>query len=167
MLRRQKRDNAYFLQRLRDEHPSIHADFVAGRYRSLRQALMAAGLKTDRTPLLELKNAWKKADASEQAAFLQFLTSQGTLPSATTTVVATPTATSSTSIAVDGRLVPSTKARIEDIRSKRDLRPGELMRELGLSPHDQSLQTALTHDSRLRPDVLRLLAAWIEKNKHI
>jgi hypothetical protein len=35
---KQKRDNEYYLERLRIEHPEVHADFQADRFRNLTEA---------------------------------------------------------------------------------------------------------------------------------
>lgn len=41
----QKRNNTYYLDRLKRDHPKIHADYLAGKFPSALQAFEAAGLK--------------------------------------------------------------------------------------------------------------------------
>ena len=67
---RQKRDRAYFLKRLQQEHPAIHAAYLSGKFESVRAASLAAGLIKGRTSLQVLLNAWSKASRSEQDDFL-------------------------------------------------------------------------------------------------
>jgi len=40
----QKRNNTYYLDRLKRDHPKIHADYLAGKFPSALQAFEAAGL---------------------------------------------------------------------------------------------------------------------------
>lgn len=61
----QKRDKDYYLERLEREHPTIHADYLAGKFPSALKAFEAAGLKKHRSRLQELKNAWQKATIAE------------------------------------------------------------------------------------------------------
>jgi len=51
-----KRDNAYYLERLRRDHPGVYRDYQAGKYRNLSAALVAAGLRKDRNGLEGLKS---------------------------------------------------------------------------------------------------------------
>ena len=60
MVKQQKRNKAYYEERLIHEHPSIYADLLNGKYWTVTEAAIAAGLKTPRTRLHELKNAWQK-----------------------------------------------------------------------------------------------------------
>ena len=69
----QKRDNTYYEDRLRLEHPAVHADFLKGVHRTLAEALIAAGVRKPRTRLHELKNAWDKASQSERDEFLRHM----------------------------------------------------------------------------------------------
>lgn len=73
MPKKQKRDNAYYEERLKNEFPTIYADLKAGRHRNVAEAAIAAGLKKPRTRLNKLKNAFDKASKAEQADFLSWL----------------------------------------------------------------------------------------------
>lgn len=166
MAKKQKRNNDYYRKRLEKEHPQVHADFLTGRYKSLRQALLAAGLETERPRLSELKNAWTKANSRDRAAFIKFLASQGALLSGGP-LLGAPTLTVSTSIASDRRLLKGTKERIEYIMKNRGLGAGELMKELGEDPHNQSLSGAIRNDTRVSDQLLQKLSTWLNYNRHI
>lgn len=77
MAKKQVRDNAYYEERLQHEHPSFYADLKAGKYRTVSEAALAAGLKQVRTRLHEMKNSWSKATAAEQVEFLRYLVGCG------------------------------------------------------------------------------------------
>ncbi len=155
MPKKQKRDNAYYEERLKNEFPAIYAGLKAGKHKTITEAAIAAGLKKSRTRLQELKNAFNKANKSEQTAFLGWLTTQG---------VSVAPITGSTAIAIDRRLLPATKARIEEIIVKRGLEKGEVMAEMGYNTHDQSLSLALRRSTRLQPSVIAALEKWLIAN---
>lgn len=77
MPKTQKRDSAYYEERLKNEFPLVYADLRAGKHKTITEAAIAAGLKKPRTRLQELKNAWVKASSSEQGDFLLWLTGTG------------------------------------------------------------------------------------------
>lgn len=124
MAKNQIRDNAYYEERLQHEHPSVYADLRAGKYRTVTEATIAAGLKQVRTRLHELKNAWSKATSAEQAEFLRHLAGSGAVLPALH-----PAGTSA--IAVNYRLTPFACQRLQHIMSKRHLKPGDVMFEMG------------------------------------
>lgn len=155
MAKKQTRDNEYLLGRLEREHPSIEADRKAGKYASDRQALLAAGLIKRRTPVHELKNAWKKATPSERKEFLEWVRTTGT------------SRKGAASMAVDRYLEPGAKARIQTIMARRKMKMGAVMKEMGFNPLDASLGLALAGRTRLRPDVLMALEAWVKANAHV
>jgi len=156
------RDSVYYRERLKNEFPATYADLQAGKHRTITEAAIAAGLKKPRTRLHELKNAFGKASKSEQTAFLGWLAGQGYA------VAPSPAAgTAASAIAMDRRLLPATKARIEEIMTKRGLEKGEVMTEMGCNPHDQSVSRALRRSTRLKPDVIRALEKWLAANASI
>jgi hypothetical protein len=69
----QKRDNNYFLARLRDEHPAVYADLMAGKFKNETEALIIAGLRKQRSAMELLKSAWAKATTSECDVFKAFI----------------------------------------------------------------------------------------------
>jgi hypothetical protein len=162
MPKKQKRDSAYYKERLRGEFPTIYADLQAGKHRTITEAAITAGLKKTRTRLHELKNAFEKATKSEQTAFLGWLASQGFSIASSSS-----TGTSGAGVAMDGRLLPATKMRIEEIIAKRSLKVGDVMAEMGFPKLDASLGLALRQSTRLRPDVITALQKWLTANATI
>lgn len=158
MAKKQVRDSAYYEDRLKRDHPSIYADLKAGKHRTVTNAAIAAGLKKVRSRLLELKNAWSKADAAEQADFLKWLMASGAFSTSS------PPSMPSAGIAVDRRLTPVARRRIELILSKRNLAMGDLMVELGYPPLNASVGMALARGTRLQPDVILALQKWLAAN---
>lgn len=150
-----ERGNKYYLERLRAEHPGVHADLEAGKYSSPAAALRAAGIKKKRTRQQELENAWAKASSVERDAFLR---NNG--------LVAAPSGSTAAGrlIAVDNRLEPWARLRVEKIVSSRQMTIGDVMRELGLNPRDTSLGTALARETKLQPSTVSKLEKWIEMN---
>lgn len=65
-----KRDAAYWRDRLEREHPEHFRRLLAGGYPSVRAAAIEAGLIRERTPMMDLQRAWRRADAADRAAFL-------------------------------------------------------------------------------------------------
>lgn len=128
----------------------------------ITEAAIAAGLKKPRTRLHELKNAFSKASKAEQADFLGWLTSQGYSigPSSATSGA-------SAAIAMDGRLFPATKTRIEEIIAKRRIKVGDVMAEMGFPKLNASLGLALRQSTRLRPDVITALQKWLAANASV
>lgn len=64
-----KRDSDYYRRRLEADHPDVFAALERGEYASVRAAAIAAGLVKDRTPLDDLRRAWKNASEEERQAF--------------------------------------------------------------------------------------------------
>lgn len=152
----QKRDNDYYLERLKRDHPTIYADYLAGKFRSKLKAFEAAGLKERRTRLQELKNAWQKATVAQQRDFLSWL-------GVGSTIVPTPSA--SRPIAIDGRLETWAKARIDHIMASRGIKMGKVMDELGFRPGNPALGLALNQGYSIKdPAMLVALEQWLTAN---
>ncbi|MFA7415821.1 MAG: hypothetical protein WC048_15180 [Rhizobium sp.] len=162
MSKKQKRDNAYYEERLKNEFAAIYAELLAGRHRTITEAAIAAGLKKPRTRLHELKNAFGKARMSEQSAFLGWLAARGY--SITPTSVA---GTAASAITIDRRLLPAAKKRIEEIITKRDLKIGDVLTEMGFPKLNPSLGLALHRGNRLQPDVIAALEKWLIANNGV
>lgn len=162
MPKKQKRDNAYYEERLKSDFPKIYADLKAGKHKTITEAAIAAGLKKPRTRLQELKNAFNKANKSEQTAFLGWIAAKGHLiaPSSTT-------GTASPTIAVNRKLSPATRNRIEAIMTKRHLRVGDVMAEMGFPKLNASLGRALHRGDRLQSDVITALEKWLAANASV
>lgn len=182
---KQKRDNEYLLRRLESEHPTIFADWQAGKFKSPREALIKAGLKQPPKQLNVLKNAWAKASAAEQAEFRRWIRAAATVAPVTSAPVSTRSRAHSGPLAStvprspkaartntkvvdgDGYLQPSAQARIEHIMKGRGLKIGDVMKDIGLNPLDASLGGALRPGKPTRiSDALAFeLEQWIKDNK--
>lgn len=163
MPKKSKRDNAYYEQQLKNRYPDVHSDFLAGQYTSLREALIAVGLKRPRTRLQEMKNAWLNATLTEQREFARWLRAR----IAAAAVPSAPTRSGSRLMAVDRRLETWAASRIKVIMIKRSLTMGDVMHEMGFKRLNTSLGLALARGSQLQPDVITALAKWLMANKGI
>jgi hypothetical protein len=65
-----KRDSAYWKSRVEREYPDIWNRLERGEIASVRAAAIEAGLIRDRTPLMDLRRAWRNASIEERKAFL-------------------------------------------------------------------------------------------------
>ncbi|MBD9541405.1 hypothetical protein IB276_18285 [Ensifer sp. ENS04] len=108
MTKKQKRDRAYYEERLVRDYPAIYSDLVAGKYHTVKEAAVAAGLKRPRTRLHELKNAWGKSSDSEKGDFLSWLTTTNGLSPATPSAL----------LSLVRHLLPETKSGINQIKAK-------------------------------------------------
>ncbi|PYE88057.1 hypothetical protein [Phyllobacterium leguminum] len=161
MAKKQVRDSAYYEERLKRDHPSVYADLKSGKHSTVTDAAIAAGLKKARTRLQELRNAWTKADAVEQADFLRWLAASG----AGSPRMSRPASIGVTfKVAVDRRLTAEASRRINEIMSKRHLKPGDVMAELGYSRLNASVGMALARGTQLKPDVIVALQKWLAAN---
>jgi len=161
MSKKTVRDAAYYEDRLKRDHPTIYADLKAGKYGTVTDAALAAGLKTKRTRLHEMKNAWGKASRDEQREFLRWLHAdiKAKLPVSPSS--------SSIPIAHDRKLLLDAIARVKDIMSKRRLRYGSVLDEMGFIRLDTSLRMALRQKTRLRPEMIEALEKWLAANKTV
>lgn len=165
MSQNQKRDNAYYKERLEREHPAIYRDLLAGKYKSDREAFIAAGIRQPRSRLHELKNAWEKATTTEQSDFVAWL-------SARHGVTITPASraapgTTSGSVAVNRRLEDWAKLRIKQIMDRRRMKQGDVMDELGFKRLNASLGRALARGDKLQPEMIDAIEKWLEANKAV
>lgn len=167
MSKKNKRDEADQLQHLRLDFPEIHGDFLAGRIPSLRQALVIAGLRAERTRLEKLQNSWTKASAAEREAFLRWLGTQneGEMTSLQADKDPTPATHASSAIASGRYLLPEAITDIRAIMNQRRLRPNDIMAEMGFAADDMSLTRALAKGASLRLSVIAALDTWLRKNK--
>lgn len=177
----QRRDNRYYIERLRVDHPGIHADYLAGKFRTPAEAFVAAGLRKTRTSLDLLRSAWSKASATEQAVFKAEI-GCGPVPASTpvsplpmvAAAVSAPGPVAAIAQALmpiapgtgraNGLLAPSAKTAIRDIMARRGLTTGDIMREIGFTPLNASLGMALARDTRLKPEMIEALEKWLAAN---
>lgn len=160
MAKKLKRDGAYYLGRLEREHPAAFADYQAGKFGSINEAIFSVGMKKPRTRLDELKNAWEKASPLERKDFIAWLRPASTPP-------ATAPSTTSGPVAVDHRLEPWAKVRIQHIMSVRGLKVGGVMDEIGFKRFDASLGMALRGNTKLQPGMIAALERWLLANASV
>lgn len=172
---RQKRDNHYYLQRLRDEFPAIYADYHSFMFKNATAALIAAGLRKPKTGLDNLQSAWKKASLSEQRTFKLEIGCIGPA-SATTAPVTNSSACASASASIGpagatnqihthGRLSTDTIAHIQAVMSRRRIKVGDVMAEMGFKKLNPSLGLAMNQGAQIRDlAVLAALETWLIKN---
>ncbi|MCG5485820.1 hypothetical protein ACLMJV_10705 [Sinorhizobium meliloti] len=164
MAKKTKGDDAPYLHRLKAEFPEIHAALATGKIPSLRQALVLAGLKPERSRLEKLKNSWAKASDAERASFLAWLVSKGALPAPAAAPLEAGPQPAGTPIASGRYLLPSTIAGIRTIMTRRGLKPADVMAEMGFPPDGRPLARALTRNASLRLSVIAGLEAWLSRN---
>ncbi|MEI2299191.1 hypothetical protein [Ensifer sp. MJa1] len=166
MSKKPKRDDADDLQRLKLDFPEIHADLLAGRIPSLRKALVAAGLKDERTRLDKLKNSWNKASSGERQAFLAWLGTNGVdqVTDKDTGSETQPSRRTQPGIASGRYLLPETVTEIRAIMNRRRMRPNAIMAEMGFPADDMSLTRALAKGASLRLSVIAALEVWLRNN---
>ena len=173
---KQKRDNAYYLERLRKARPDLHQDVQDGKM-TAAQALAIAGIKKPTPPLTRLRSAWKAASEEERDAFLvEIGACIGGTPASDGSHAApagsAPAAPAGVPIHRGGYLEDWAKERIVEIMEKRGLKMGttlktsDLIRELGVgSTRDASIATAIHRGARIaNEDLLRALERWLEDN---
>jgi hypothetical protein len=174
-----KRDNAYFRRRLEAEHPGIWKDLNDGKYSSERAAFIAAGLRSERTRLNELKNAWTKASSAEQRDFLQWLkmkVARHRSPSHAVGAISPPPPIVSSAapppphavIDSAGRLTPWATKRVSELIAKRGILQSDVLAEMGFKKLNPSLSLALRRGNRIHD--VRLASAlekWIFDHEHL
>lgn len=161
---KQRRDSAYFRQRLKTHSPAILKDLDDGKFKSVRSAAIAANLIKEPTKLDALKRAWRKATSDEQKEFLRWVRS-------TLKPVPARKPPSRPIVDSDGYLVEWAAKRIDEIQRKRKLSDREVTAELALKPLDTSLWSALRPGprgkSKIRPEVVAALDKWLSDNRGI
>ena len=162
---KQKRDNAYYTQRLLTTDKTLYNEVVAGRM-TVSAARKLAGLGGHRTRLHELKNAWLKATAKQRRDFLAWLSSMA--PAAAPSVPVIPATTHTAAFSADGTPTPQTQRRILEIMSRRNMTSGEVCDELGISRLNQAVMTAAHNGTRIRnAATVRAVEAWLVTNAKI
>ncbi|HEV7317619.1 MAG TPA: hypothetical protein VGO04_03290 [Ensifer sp.] len=167
MSKKTKRDEADQLQHLKLDFPEIHDDLLAGRIPSLRQALVIAGLKTERTRLEKLQNSWTKASPAERETFLRWLATQDTtgISAVQAEIDPAPAIHTASAIASGRYLLPEAIADIRTIMNRRRVRPNDIMAEMGFAADDMSLTRALAKGASLRLSVISALDTWLRNNR--
>lgn len=163
-----KRDNEYYRERLRKEHPDIYADYQARKFKNLSEALIKAGIRKKRTELDALKSAWNKASKAERDAFKAFIgcavPTLTNAPASTSVPVKSPSHTA-TATSGKGHLPPALRDAVKEIMKLRRLKSGQVMREIGRDSLDGSLGMALNQDTLVQDSMIADLEAWAARNK--
>lgn len=150
-----KRDAAYFHERLQRDFPDVFKDLNTGVYPSVRAAALAAGLIKERTRLTELKNAWSKATAAERSDFIKW---------AKAGIAPPKSKAPRRSVDGDHHLLPWAKKKLDDVQARRNLKPGDIMEELGYLRLNTSLHMARARGTRISPDLALALDAWLDRH---
>ncbi len=172
---RPKRDNDYYLQRLRDEFPAIYADYQVGKFKNAASAFVAAGLRKPKSGLDLLRSAWKKASPSERSDFKLEIGCSGpgvanSSPTASTSAVKPAPASSSLGVSlrpvhVGGFLTTDAVDHIKVVMSRRSMKIGEVMAEMGFKKLNPSVALAMSRGAQIRdPAVLAALETWLSRN---
>ena len=164
MSKKTKSDETADVQRLKLDFPEIHADLIAGRIPSLRKALIAAGLKDERTRLDKLKNSWTKASPTERETFLKWLSSNGGPDGLAPHAHIDPPLAAPPAIASGRYLLPETIAEIRTIMNRRRMRANDIMAEMGFAGDDLALTRALSKGASLLLSVIAALETWLRNN---
>jgi hypothetical protein len=179
----QKRDNRYYMDRLRIEHPAVHADYMAGRFRNASEAFAVAGLRRPPSALSALQSAWAKATPAERDAFkamigcvapavtLPQIAPSGTASApmvrpASAPVVRSASAPVVRSVVTKGRqrLSQALATDVCAIMHRRGLKSGNVMLEIGRKPLNASLGRALYRDTTVTKDMVVALEAWVARH---
>lgn len=158
----QKRDNEYYLERLRVDHPAIYADYRAKKFKNAAEAFVAAGLRKERSALDLLRTAWSRASAAEQDAFKALIGCVS--PISTSATAITP---SRSGVVINGmrQLPPALASDVRSIIARREMKVGDVMRELGLNRLNASLGMALGRGTQVQDSLITALTDWVDRNR--
>lgn len=160
----QKRDNDYYLDRLRSDHPAIYADLRTGKFKNPSEAFLAAGLRKRKSPLDQLRSAWSKASSAEQSAFkgeIGCTASRTTVAPSGLTVSHASAPGNARLPAGKVHLPPTLEAEVRRIIAHRRLKNGDVMREMGLNARDASLGMALQRGTLVQDELIVALETWV------
>ncbi len=159
-----KRDNHYYAGLLKRRAPDIHEQWSAGHFASLADALRAAGLKKQRSPLHELKNGWQKASEAERREFIEWAYREKLSIAAT----GLPEHLALPGPIADKRyLAEWAIERIQQIQQRRALTHSDLMDELGHRRKDVSIRYAIHSGHQLQPKLIAALTKWLADNSGV
>lgn len=164
-----KRDNGYYEARLKSEHPAAFQDLQDGKHRTLADALVAVGLRRPRTPLHELRNAWRKANPTERSTFLADIGHAVPAPSPAPSAPRPALAGAPVAVFSGGRFTPAGKGAMHRLLADPDIkgRMGAVMKVIGRSPNDQSLSMALSRDTLVKAAVAADIETLLSDRGHL
>lgn len=156
-----RRDSAYYEGRLKKDHPGIYANLRSGKFKSVREAAIAAGLRREPSPLQALKGAWKRASKSEHGEFIKWLRDRRYLVKKGSKIAGG----SPRLVDTGGYLTEQTITELKAIISRRRIPPAQICVELGRSRHDYRWRRAFERQDPVPPVFLAKLPAWLAKNR--
>lgn len=154
MPKKQKRDNAYYLDVVERKHPAIYARYLAGDFASASAAILAAGVRKPPKQIHVLKSAWSKATSAEKRAFIAWIKAMPP-KSAASVPMARPISTP------DHHLTADAKKRIKTLFPDDPFPNAIIMKAIGGGAHDTSLGMAIVRDTTLQPALIALLETWL------
>ncbi len=146
MKKSKKRDSAYYLKRLRHEHPAIHAKVASGEITSVRAGRIEAGLIHLPTRLDALKREWKRASPKERRDFLDLVTGKTPLGAAPVDLTDK-----------DGFLTVNVIKQIDETMNTGRKWKGDLSEKLGYKRVDPRLGWAMARRSKPKAEFLKRL----------
>ncbi len=153
---KQKRDNEYYLRRLKKERPDLYKEIQAGRM-TVTAARQRAGLGATRNTLNQLTREWLNATPSVHRQFLAWL-ALGARP-------APPASPSRAAFGSDGESLSWARGRWAEIMRKRKMTYGDLASELKINRLDQSVSTAVHRGTRVKSLTIRSsVDRWLAAN---
>jgi len=151
-----KRDNAYWLPRLKTDHPAIYARVMAGEI-SVRQGCAEAGLIHLPTRADALMREWRAATAKERREFLSRVKAEAT----GTVAKPLPPPRAKLLLEPDGKLSAATIARITLAMRRLGVKSGPVCRAMGYNALDPRLGMALNRAWAPHAEYLGRLATWL------
>jgi hypothetical protein len=149
-----KRDNDYWLRRLKRDHPALHARCLAGEL-PVRRACAEVGYISLPGPVDVLIRTWRKATEAQRREFFE-LAQADKLRAAS--------GTPRLKVGRDGKLTLASIKILNDIISAKKLKPGAVMKAMGYSPLNINLSRALEKSLSVEPEFLGQLEAWVAKS---
>ena len=148
MAKAKKRDSAYWLARLRSEHPPLARKVAHGDI-TVRKACIHAGLISPPSRLVALKREWNGASVAERKEFV--LWARGVRPSSSPASL----------LGGDGYLSGATIKRIRRVMVATGQKSGDVMYEMGLKRLDPRLGFALQREWKPGNEFLAKLTRWL------
>jgi hypothetical protein len=148
------RSNAYWLARLKRDHPAIYARHKAGKIASVRQACAEAGLIHLPSRVDALMREWRAASDKERKEFVKRAKAAG-LGGTTKPVFAEPLT------GADGKLTSKAVGEIKTARLARGLKVGGVSKAMGYKPLDPRLGFALARHWEPTADFVHALERWL------
>ena len=155
MTEKKKRDSAYWLGRLKSEHPAIFKAFKKGTIRSVRAACVEAGLICNSTPISILQREWKKMGRRRRSEFLRWVRDREGVKTELRSLLTD-----------DGHLSVATMDRVDADMAERRMKHAGVAEEMGLSRYSPVLGNVMACNYRPPEYFLKKLATWLARIIH-